>query len=76
MPAWLLDDHVGDPPLLGSIAAAALWQALVVGVGELGDDVPRVEEAGHEAERAEEDVDERVGGADAALDPDCGGEVG
>lgn len=43
---------------------------LVGGLGELGDDVPGVQQAGDEAEHAEEDVDERVGAADAAFDPD------
>lgn len=44
----------------------------VVGLelGVLGDDVPGVEEAGEEAEHAEEDVDEGVGRAEAGLDPD------
>lgn len=43
----------------------------VVGLelGVLGDDVPGVEEAGEEAEHAEEDVDEGVGGAETGLDP-------
>jgi hypothetical protein len=69
-----LDVDVGD-------AVAAV--ALVVGdgvvfvgrLGELGDDVPGVEEAWDEAEDAEEDVDEGVCAADAALDPDCGREM-
>ena len=54
-------------------ALAILRDSLVLvrGLGELGDDVPGVEEAGDEAENAEEDVDDGVGGADAALDPDC-----
>lgn len=43
----------------------------VVGLRELGDDVPGVEEAREEAEDAEEDVDDRVGAADSTLDPDC-----
>lgn len=42
-------------------------------LGKLGDDVPGVEEAGQEAQRAEEDVDEGVGGAEAAFYPDCEG---
>lgn len=44
----------------------------VVGLqlGVLGDDVPGVQEAGDETEHTEEDVDERVGGAEAGLDPD------
>lgn len=44
---------------------------VVVLVGELGDDVPCVEQAGDESKDAKEDVDDGVGGADAALDPDC-----
>lgn len=62
---------------------------LVAWLGELGDDVPRVQKArdlaswsagnigvgrdkveAYVAQGAEEDVDERVGGADTALDPD------
>lgn len=38
-------------------------------LGELGDDVPRVDEARDEAEHAEEDVDDGISGADAALHP-------
>lgn len=38
--------------------------------GEFGDDVPCVQETGDEAQAAEEDVDEGVGGAQAAFDPD------
>lgn len=47
---------------------------LIVGgfLGVFGDDVPSVEEAGDEAEAAESNVDEGVGGADAGFDPDCG----
>jgi len=45
---------------------------VVVGrLGVFGDDVPGVEEAGNVAEDEKEDVDDRVGGADAALYPDC-----
>lgn len=53
-------------------AAAFLGQRLVLvrWLGELGDDVPRVEEAGDEAETAEEDVNNRVGAADSAFYPD------
>lgn len=56
-----------------AIAALAVLADLLVLVrwfGELGDNVPGVEEAGDEAEDAEEDVDDGVGGADTALDPD------
>ncbi len=45
----------------------------MIWLGELGDDVPGVEEAGDEAEHAETDVDEGVGAADAGLDPDGDG---
>lgn len=45
---------------------------LVGWLGVFGDDVPCVQQAGDVAEDAEEDVDEGVGAADAALDPDCG----
>jgi hypothetical protein len=55
-------------------AAAALLVGnslvLVRRLGVLGDDVPGVEQAGDEAEDAEEDVAEGVGATDAALDPD------
>lgn len=63
-----LDVDVGD-----AAALAILGERLVlVGrLGVLGDDVPRVKQAGDEAEHAEEDVDEGVGATDAALDPDC-----
>lgn len=65
--AVLLDVDVGDA---AALAVARQGLVLVGGLGELGDDVPGVEEARDEAEAAEEDVDERVGAADAALDPD------
>lgn len=55
------------------LALAILRQALVslvVGVGVLGDDVPGVKDSGNDAEDAEEDVNDRVGAADAALHPD------
>jgi hypothetical protein len=61
-----LDVDVGDA------AALAAGEGLVL-VGRLGvlcDDVPGVQEAGQEAEDSEADVDEGVGAADAALDPD------
>ena len=59
---------------VGDATALAVLRELIVVVralGELGDDVPGVQEAGDETETAEEDVDERVGAADASLDPDC-----
>ena len=54
---------------------AVLRNGLVL-VGRLGilrDDVPGVEKTGDVTEDAEEDVDEGVGAADAAFDPDCRG---
>lgn len=52
--------------------AAFLGQRLILvcRFGVLGDDVPCVNEAGDEAEAAEEDVDDGVGAADTALYPD------
>lgn len=47
--------------------------SFVVILGVLGYDVPCVEEAREVAEDAEEDVDERVGGAEAGFDPNCNG---
>ncbi len=35
--------------------------------------IPSVYQPGHKAQTAQRDVDERVGGADAALDPHCDG---
>jgi len=35
--------------------------------------IPSVYQPGHKAQTAQRDVDERVGGADAALDPDGDG---
>lgn len=52
-------------------AAALLRQRLVLvqWLGELGDDIPGVEEAGEEAETAEKNVDDGVGAANPAFDP-------
>lgn len=62
-----LDIDVGD----SAIFAVAREGFVFVGrLGELGNNVPGVEEAGDVAEDAEEDVDEGVCAADAALDPD------
>ena len=52
------------------IAGAGQVFVLVVGLRVEGDDVPGVQQAGDVAEHQEEDVDERVGGADARFDPD------
>lgn len=68
----VLNNHIRDTP---AALAVVLGNGLVL-VGRLGvlcDDVPGVQEAGDDAEDAEEDVDDGVGGADAALDPDCEG---
>lgn len=62
-----LDVDVGDP----AASLGVLGEGVVgLKLGVLGDDVPGVEEAGDEAEHAEEDVDEGVGGAETGLDPD------
>lgn len=42
---------------------------LVRRFGELGDDVPGVEEARHETQAAKEDVNDGVGAANTTLDP-------
>lgn len=64
-----LDVDVGDAA--AALAAVAVQRLVLVGrLGELGDDVPGVQQARDVAEEAEQDVDERVGAADAALDPD------
>ena len=63
-----LDVDVSNATVL---SVGKLRHALVLdGVGELGDNVPRVQQAGDEAQTAQEDVDERVGAADATLNPD------
>jgi len=61
-----------DVDVCDSAAFAIVGDGLILvgGLGELGDDVPSMEKAGDEAEEAEENVDERVGAADATLDPD------
>lgn len=68
MRAWrALNVDVGN-----AITLTIMWQGLVL-VGRLrilGDDVPCVNEAGDVGETAEEDVDERIGAAETALDPD------
>ena len=47
-----------------------LGNSFVVVFRVFGNDVPGVEQAGEVAEDAEEDVDQRVGAAQACLDPD------
>lgn len=63
-----LDVDVGDAATFAILGERLV---LVGRLGVLGDDVPRVKQAGDEAEHAEEDVDEGVGATDATLDPDC-----
>lgn len=85
-----VDEDVGDA---AGFAVLVDRLVLVGRLGEFGDDVPGVDEAGdlepgvlvevvspavrvggtgtYIAEDEEEDVDEGVGGADAALHPDC-----
>ena len=67
------DVVVGDAVGAESAGAARLvggFERVEVGFWVFGDDVPGVQEAGEVAEEAEEDVDEGVGGAEAAFDPD------
>lgn len=67
--------RVRDNVVRGALAAALAITNLaipIVGIRVLQDRVPGVQQAGEEAEAAEGDVDERVGGADAALYPHCG----
>lgn len=62
--------------LLGVRLVGTALEVVVAGGGRvrvLGDDVPGVQQAGDEAEGAEEDVDQGVGGAEAGFDPYCGG---
>lgn len=69
LPALRLDVHILHAA--AALAVVAVQRLVLVGrLGVLGDDVPGVQEAGDVAEDAEEDVDEGVGAADAALDPD------
>jgi len=63
-----VDDDVAHATALCILARQGL--IFVVGIGELGNDVPGVDQAGEVAENEEEDVDDGVGAADAALDPD------
>jgi hypothetical protein len=58
------------------VAALGVLRKGVVGlggIGELGDNVPGVQEARDEAETAEEEINERVGRAETRLDPDWWG---
>lgn len=63
----LLNVVVGHAATLG-----VLREFFVCGVGVGGDDVPGVNQTRKIAKAAKADIDERVRGADAALDPDCG----
>lgn len=50
-----------------------VWDNFVVIFRVLGYNVPRVEQAREIAQHAKDDVDQRVGGAEACFDPDCMG---
>lgn len=63
-----LDVVVRDVAAAGVLRVLGRDVLVLVRVGE--DDVPGVQEAGQPAEDAEGDVDEGVGAADAAFDPD------
>jgi hypothetical protein len=53
-------------------ALRVLRDALVLDrVGELGDNIPGVQQTGNVTKHAQEDVDETVGAADSGPDPDC-----
>ena len=68
----LVDVVVRDVLVAAGFGVAdRLVLVVVVVFGVFGYDVPGVEEAGDEAEAAEGDVDQAVGGADAGFDPDC-----
>lgn len=64
----LRDVVVGDALL--AVARLGVGDGLVVVLWVLCDDVPGVQQAGDVAEHAEEDVDQRVGRAEAGFDPD------
>ena len=66
----VLHDYIINPRLtpLGIVGDGGVFVVVVVRGG--GDDVPGVQEAGEEAEEAQGEVYEGVGGAEAALDPD------
>lgn len=55
----------------GVLALLILRYRGVFGFWKQRDDVPGVEKARQVAKAAEGDVDQRVGGTDATLDPDC-----
>lgn len=62
-----LDVDIGDS---APLAISRERLVLVWWLGVLGDDVPGVQQAGDQAENAEEDVDQGVCAADTAFDPD------
>lgn len=66
---WSLYDYI----CYTSILCVGYVLVVVILIGILGDYVPGVEETREKSEHAEENVDERVGGAEAAFYPDCGG---
>lgn len=68
--ARVADVVVRDAAAL-AVGGQGLVAVRVARVRVLGDDVPRVQEAGDEAEHAEGDVDDGVGSAEADFDPDC-----
>lgn len=72
----VVNDHIRHATTTTAIAVSTLPLAdtlvvVVIGLGILGDYVPRVEQTGDVAQDAEEDIDYGVSGTDAALDPDC-----
>lgn len=69
---WCLNVDVCDS-LVAVASLWVLWQRRVGSVRfwEFGDYVPCVEETGNKSETAQEDIDERISGADASFDPDC-----
>lgn len=71
-----MNDHIRHATATTAIAVSTLPLAdtlvvLIIGLGILGDYVPRVEQTGDVAQNAEEDINYGVSGTDAALDPDC-----
>lgn len=69
--AGLLDVNICNAATATAVFVILGYSFVFVGrFGMFGNDVPGVKKAGNEAEKAEEDIDERIGAADAALDPD------
>jgi hypothetical protein len=67
LPRSPLRNHVIDSPAFGILREGFVVEV----VGVFGNNVPGVQEAGDVAERAEEEVEQGVEGAETALDPDC-----